>query len=125
MPCERRILAPLVAFLAVLIGETPASADTLTQTRLVPLRTTGFSDASSLTFDRFNREGFQLDRVDFQFSVHIEGGVRLENRSTSPRTIATSIGANLMLLDPDDNEVLLGLSPRDERSVTLGAFDGT
>ena len=97
MPRARRILSPLAAFLAILIGETPASAATLTQTRLVPLRTTGFNDASSLTFERFNREGFRLDSVDFQFSGHIEGGVRLENLSTSARTITTSIGANLTL----------------------------
>jgi len=102
----------------------PATAATLTQTRQVPLRTTGFTDTSSLTFEKFNVEGFQLDSVDFQFSVHIEGGVRLENQSTLPRTIAMSIGAILSLRTPE-NELLLSLSPRDERSVDLGAFDGT
>ncbi len=124
MSHSRRILPPLAALLAVLICEMPASADTLTQTRLVPLQTTGFTDSSSLTFNRFNVADSVLDSIQFQFSGHIEGRVRLENQSGAPRTIATFIGATLTLRRPD-NVVLLNISPRAEKSYSLASFDGS
>ena len=98
MPLARRSLCPFAAFLAILIGGKTASAATLTQTRLVAAPDDGLHRLVEPDFDeRFNIADFRLDSVDFQFSVQIEGGVRLENRSTSARTITTSIGANLTL----------------------------
>ncbi len=123
MPRSRRSLFSFAALLAILLSEMPSSAATLTQTKMVPLQTTGFTDTSSLTFDRFNIAGQQLDTIEFQFSGRIEGGVRLENQSSSARTITTFIGANLTLRRPD-NVVLLNLSPRANTSDSLGAYDG-
>ena len=120
----RRLLLPVTSLLAILLNAMPAPAETLTQSKLVPLQTTGFNDSSSLTFDKFDIANNRLDSIDFQFSGHIEGGVRLENQSTSARTITTFIGATLTL-KRSDNTVLLNLSPRANTSDNLGANDGT
>lgn len=124
MPKVRRSLLPIAALLAFLLSEVPAFAATMTQTQVVSLQTTGFTDSSSLTFDKFNIEGQRLDSIEFQFSGHVEGAVRLENQSSSPRTITTFMGATLTLRRPDD-AILLILSPRVNTSDNLGAFDGT
>ncbi len=124
MSSIRRSQLSLAALLAILINAVPAEAATLTQTRQVSLRTTGFNDASSLTFDRFNIANNRLDSIEFQFSGHVEGGVRIENLSTAARAITTFIGANLTLRRPD-GVVLLNLSPRATALHNLGAYDGT
>ncbi len=115
-----------------LMNVNPAQAGTIigsiTQTYTTGVNYDVLDWSNDFSINKFDtlRGSRVLESVDFSLNGQLRGSIKVENRSSSARTITADLEATIALYDPSNaSNTLVSVIPLRRESFNLARYDGT